>query len=80
MKFMPFSEPMPNIDYEYQSQPAISDITAKMMREFYEELEGIVCCCMAAGVSADQIISTEPKLITNGFNAQIACQISFDRR
>lgn len=78
MKFIPFKEPMPNIDYEYQSQPTIRDITTKMMQEFYDELEAIVCCCMAAGVSADQIVATEPKLITDGFNAQIACQISFE--
>lgn len=78
MKFIPFNEPIPNADYGYSPQKTISDVANKMMRDFYEDLEGVICCCMAAGVSANQIIMTEPKMITDGYNATVACNISFE--
>lgn len=78
MKFIPFNEPMPNIDYEYSPQKTVSDVANKMMRDFYEDLEGVICCAMAAGVSANQIIMTEPKMITNGYEVAMACNISFE--
>ncbi|QDP61707.1 MAG: hypothetical protein Unbinned4466contig1000_19 [Prokaryotic dsDNA virus sp.] len=80
MKFTPFNEPMPNIDYEYSPQETVSDVVNKMMRDFYEELEGVICCAMAAGVNANQIIMTEPKMITNGYEVKMGCNISFEGR
>lgn len=80
MKFIPFNEPMPNIDYEYSPQKAVSDVVNKMMLDFYEELDGVICCAMAAGVSANQIIITKPKMITNGCEVAMACNISFEGR
>ena len=78
MKFTPFNEPIPNIDYEYSPQETVSDIANQMMRDFYDELEGVICCAMAAGVSANQIIMTEPKIITNGYGMTMGCNISFE--
>lgn len=78
MKFTPFSEPMPNIDYECSPQKTVSDVANKMMRDFYEDLEGVICCAMAAGVSADKIFMSEPKMITNGYEVAMACNISFE--
>lgn len=76
--FVPFNEPMPSIDYEYSPQESIRDITNKCIRDFYEEIEGVMCCCMAAGVSADQVIMSEPKIITDGYNVRMVCGISFE--
>lgn len=78
MKFKPFNEPMLNIDYEYSPQKTVSDVADKMIRDFYEELEGVICCAMAAGVSSSQIIMTEPKMITNGYEVTMRCDISFE--
>lgn len=33
-----------------------------MIQDYFDELDAVVCNCMAAGVSADQLIVTPPKL------------------
>lgn len=78
-QFIPFKRPAP-LGYEYQEslQPVktVSDFIRDAKRDFYEELEGVVCCMMAAGVSADKIITTEPKAISDdGYNFRISCYI-----
>ena len=41
------------------------DAFEDMITDYYEELEGFVSCCMAAGVPADMFIITIPKLDHN---------------
>ena len=36
-----------------------------MIQEYFDEFDGFICCCMAAGVSSDQLILTIPKLDHN---------------
>ena len=79
MKYIPFDDPRPNIDYEYQPQQTIKEIAYKAMKDFYDELDGVICCSMAAGVSADQIFMKRPRIVTsNGYEARVICHISFE--
>lgn len=79
MRFIPFGDPMPGIDYEYHPQETVRDAAGKAMKDFYDELEGVICCCMAAGVSTDQVVMTQPRIVTsNGYEARVICHISFE--
>jgi len=49
----------------------------KIQREFYEELEGVILCAMAAGVPASHFVMTQPELKIDGFNATMVCGIGF---
>lgn len=33
-----------------------------MIQDYFDELDAVICNCMAAGVSADQIVVVPPKL------------------
>lgn len=50
----------------------------RMQREFYDELEGVVLCAMAAGVPASAFVMTQPELKIDGFNASMVCHIGFN--
>ena len=49
----------------------------EMIQEFYDELDATICNCMAAGVSADQLILTSPDLTTMNHSVKIICHIGF---
>lgn len=36
-----------------------------MLQEYFDDLDATICNCMAAGVSADQLILTQPKMDHN---------------
>lgn len=40
-----------------------------MIQEYYDELDATICNCMAAGVSADRLVLTTPKLDHNFDNS-----------
>lgn len=41
------------------------DAFEDMIQDYYDELDAMICNCMAAGVSSDQLILTLPKLDEN---------------
>lgn len=47
----------------------------KVIKGFYDEIDGVICCMMAAGVSEGKIIMTTPKVYIDGNTATIGCYL-----
>ena len=47
---------------KYDLKPSHVGLVRDMINDFHDELEGVVCCCMAAGVSSDMFVIRAPEL------------------